>query len=313
MIRRVSIDELVRAGTTLEVAEVLAIARQLISLAERAPHELRAPFGPPCPENVFLDPDGTVVCSGCQTTPTVSELAIFLQGLLPRGTPGLAGSVRYTIARALHEVDAPPFDSLDDFMTALARYEKGDSQAIVRGLLERVVRTEAGAALTVERRRQPPSVAELRRHLRDADVRVYEQQLALDALAAMTAERRRQKPPALMVTVAAAGALVLLGAGEAVHHRAVADPGAPPAIASPKIPTPTALAMPAEAGLVQTAKVANTSRVEVKPSVAPSDAKTVKRTSRDRVASPRTRQPSKHDRRRLNWLRTKLVFRADDL
>lgn len=318
MTRRVSIDELVRAGASLEVAEVLAIARQLIHLADRAPHELRAPLGPPCSENVLLDPDGTVFCSGCQTTPTVSELAIFLQGLLPRGTPGVNGSVRYTIARALHEVDAPPFDSLDDFMAALARYERGDSRAIIRGLVERVVHTEAGAALTVERRRQVPSVTDLRRQLRAADVRVYEQQLALDALAAMTTERRRQKPPALVITVAAAGALVLLGAGEAIHHRQP-DPAVPTAIASPAIPTPAALAVPAEGDRVQTTPVSNTpadatsDRADDKRSVTPSDTKTTKRSSRDRVSSSRNKRSSKRDRPHLNWLRTKLAIRADDL
>ena len=313
-----------RVGGTLEVAEVLAIARQLIHLADRAPHELHAPLGPPCPANVLLDPDGTVFCSGCQTTPSVSELAIFLQGLLPRGTPGVTGSVRYTIARALHEVDAPPFDSLDDFMAALARYEQGDSRAIVRGLLERVARTEAGAALTVERRRQVPSVTDLRRQLRAADVRVYEQQIALDALAAMTTERRQQKPPALVITVAAAGALVLLGAGEAVHHRQVADvedaPAiASPAVASPPIATPTALAVPADAARVQTTPVSNAStaaasdRADDKRSVAPPDTKTAKRSSRVRVTSTRNKRSPKRDRLHLNWLRTKLAIRADDL
>src|SRR5215510_4335940 len=101
MLRRVSIDELVRIGITLEVGEVLAIARQLVHLSDHPPHELRAPLRPPCAENVYLDPDGSVFCSGCQTTPSVAELAIFLQDLLPRGTPGVAGSVRYTLARAL--------------------------------------------------------------------------------------------------------------------------------------------------------------------------------------------------------------------
>src|SRR5262245_60164003 len=135
MLRPVSIDELIRVGITLDVGEALAIARQLIHLGDRRPHELRAPLGPPSPQNVFLAPDGTVSCSACQTTPTVSELAIFLQHLLPREA-GVSGSVRYALARALHEVDAPPFDSLDDFMATIARYERGDSRAIVRSLLD---------------------------------------------------------------------------------------------------------------------------------------------------------------------------------
>src|SRR5262249_38355378 len=151
MIRPVSIDELLHAGVAFEVAEILAIARQLIHPADKTPNDARAPFGPPTAQNVFLTPDGTVTCAGCQATPTVSELAIFLQGLMPRGTSGAAGSVRYTLARALHEVDAPPFDSLDDFAAALARYERGDSVSVLRALLDRVARTDGGASLIVER------------------------------------------------------------------------------------------------------------------------------------------------------------------
>ena len=65
--------------------------------------------------------------------PNRSEAAILIEELLPEG-PARAGPLRYALARALHEVAAPPYDSLADFSRALRRFETGPRAAIVRGL-----------------------------------------------------------------------------------------------------------------------------------------------------------------------------------
>ena len=90
----------------------------------------------------------------------------------------MPGGLRYTIARALLEVDVPPFDSLDDFSRDLARHEHGDRAGIVRRLL----RASRLSAVGARRYRRPidgtchAPATELRRALREADARLYEYQ-----------------------------------------------------------------------------------------------------------------------------------------
>src|SRR5215475_7116532 len=111
---RTSIHDLLQIATvTLHANEAVAIVQQLI---HSHPHErdvaIEQPFGPPSPQNVYLDDDGSVTCRACQATPAVAEIAILLQLLLTCGTPRVPGALRYAVARALHDVDAPPFDSI---------------------------------------------------------------------------------------------------------------------------------------------------------------------------------------------------------
>jgi hypothetical protein len=109
----------------------------------------------------------------------VAEAAILLQTLLPPGAP-LPGGLRYALARALHEVDAPPFDSLQDFSATLSRYERGDRTAAVRRLVRRAAAQGGPAATRAdgERRRRSQAVVDVRRHLRAADRALYEQRLS---------------------------------------------------------------------------------------------------------------------------------------
>src|SRR4029453_4028806 len=155
-------------------------------------------FGPPSACNVYLESDGSVSCAACDVTFATSEVARFLQEILPPETSRMPGSLRYAIARALLEVDAPPFDSVAEFSEALGRYERGDRAARVIAVLDR-----ARAALAppgdqsptpvVDRRRNTPAVLELRRHLRESDARLYDQQLALDAVGAVRAPASRTR------------------------------------------------------------------------------------------------------------------------
>src|SRR5262249_2093850 len=76
-------------------------------------------------------------CAGCAATPAVSEIAALLETLIPSGTPRVSGPLRYAIARGLLEVDAPPFDSLEEFSRTLERFERGDRTTVVRELVRR--------------------------------------------------------------------------------------------------------------------------------------------------------------------------------
>jgi len=87
-----------------------------------------------------------------------SEIACFLQEILPPETSRIPGSLRYAIARALLEVDAPPFDSVAEFSETLARYERGNRAARVIAVLDR-----ARAALAPPGDKSPTPVVDRRR------------------------------------------------------------------------------------------------------------------------------------------------------
>jgi hypothetical protein len=126
-----SLADLRALGVTLTTAEALAVAQ---SLFESRADDARPPFGPLSAGNILLNADGLVTSDACAATPTVLEAAILLEELLPDRHPQVPGALRYTLGRALHEVAAPPFDSLADFSRALRRFEQGDRAAMVRGV-----------------------------------------------------------------------------------------------------------------------------------------------------------------------------------
>ena len=68
--------------------------------------------------------------------PGLPEVAQFLQTLLDSAAK-VPGALRYTVARALLEVDAPPFESLADFSRTLTRFEPSDRRAALRDLFDR--------------------------------------------------------------------------------------------------------------------------------------------------------------------------------
>jgi hypothetical protein len=221
-----SIAELHAKGLTFEATEAVAIAQQLISGLLSDAAEVRPPYGPPSVDSVWLQDDGSVVCLGCRTTPAVSEVGIFLEALLPAGSPRVPGGLRYTIARALLNVDVPPFDSLADLSRDLERHERGDRVEVVRGVLARAS-GQRSAALSplslVERRTARTSASELRRALREADARWYEHQLhvtpaaVIDLYPPPTLPPRDRTPTAAAVCLTAG--LALICTGEFMHRR----------------------------------------------------------------------------------------------
>src|SRR4051812_14710227 len=178
MTNTASVAEVQRAGVTIEAEEAVAIAQRLIAALRSGDRASAAgpPYGPPTPDTVCLGDDGSVVCRTCEATPAVSEIAILLQGMLPpqRRVPG---GLRYTIARALLDVDVPPFDSLDDLSETLQRYQRGPRALIGRRVMRRLGRRRALRRLGEVDGRRQPRTTERGRARREADARLYLQQV----------------------------------------------------------------------------------------------------------------------------------------
>jgi hypothetical protein len=132
----VALQSLIRRGVELKPHEAVAIAQQLIHSTVDV--DLTAPLGPPTVESIVVFPDGRVASVSSAATPAVSEIGRLLDAMLPHGRgQAVSGGLRYTVARALLEVDAPPFDSLQALSSSLARFEMGDRPQVVRSLLAR--------------------------------------------------------------------------------------------------------------------------------------------------------------------------------
>jgi hypothetical protein len=320
MRRRISLAELADAGVRIRYDEAIAIAQQLVhgSGGHHPPFDERPPFGPPSPGTVFVDVDGNVTCPSCEATVAVSELGMFLHAVLAFDNGRVPGAVRYTVARSLLEVDAPPFDSLEEFSDALARYERGDRGEVIRGLIDRargadVLPTEG--VPSEERRRTPAGVAELRRQLRDADARVYEQQRALDELGVMATTVAARRTRRLAIAAGLAAGLALIGVGEAMKSHSPVPLLVMPASPSPGEPGLQALAPPDDNDIVLG------DEKPLVPSATPvaSATSTGRRPSIERVEHPRPAQSIRAPRAprrgwmRLSWLRTKIAIRHDSL
>ena len=239
MVQTITIAQLLRDGILLTADEAVAIAQHLIH--DRHPVSAGPPFGPPTPDTVSIDESGAVLCSTCDATPAVSEIGILLEGMLPPGTRA-PGGLRYAIARALLNVDAPPFDSVQDFSRVLGRFEKADREALTRNLFERwralmghdaaaVIPFKATppAAAKIERRRPIPSAiaTELRRELRRTDLERYRLHVELARRERRQGPTRTQKMSAILAGFAAG--LALIATGELMHRRyAIGDVIVPP-------------------------------------------------------------------------------------
>jgi hypothetical protein len=318
MTKFASVAEVQHAGVTIEAEEAVAIAQRLLDTLRSgtdAPGE--GPFGPPTTATVYLSDDGSVVCRGCEATPAVSEIAILLQAMLPR-TTRIPGGLRYAIARALLDVDVPPYDSLDDFAETLSRYERGPRDQIVCGVLQRLDTRRALVPPLAADRRRSPQATQLRRALREADARLYLQKVATETVANTVATRRSQPSNSRAAAACVAGGLLLIAAGEFIDSRGRA--------AEPIVVTAPAAMAPAGAYEVRdvvstepstpnlTEPGSGSSEPRGESSVAPRAPE--KRRRPTRAASPVVRSPSTRERSRktapsrsvlerlrLNWLR----------
>jgi hypothetical protein len=174
MTRSESLREVIGRVAELKPYEAVAIAQQLITSTDIDVQESPS-VGPLSLDDVRLDMDGSVACGAGIGRPTVAEIGMLLSEMLPReGTTRVPGALRYTIARALLDVDAPPFDSVAHLSGALARHEQGDRVAVLRDLYARAASKPPKAVATdVDRRRRTPSATMLRRRLREADEELF--------------------------------------------------------------------------------------------------------------------------------------------
>jgi hypothetical protein len=149
--RTIALSHLLGRGVRLETHEAVALARELLA----------HPCGMPTPENIQLGSDGSAYCISTDGVPSVASVADLLRTLLPVGTPNVPAPLRYAIARGLEAVEAPPFASLDEFSSALGRFEKGARRDVLRGVLQRGARPSRPiAAPTVVR---PPAALVVRK------------------------------------------------------------------------------------------------------------------------------------------------------
>jgi hypothetical protein len=279
-----------------------------------------------------LNDDGSVACRGCRTTPAVSEVGIFLEALLPAGSPRVPGGLRYIIARALLNVDVPPFDSLADLSRDLERHERGDRAQVVRGVLARARGQRAGTPALVERRRASASASELRRALREADARWYEHQLQVTPAPVIDlyppALPPRDRTTTTGVAACVAAGLALICTGEFMHRRQtpilVMRPApivAQPAAAEPPRVEPER-GIPGS-GIIVVRDVRSgpahashpaARRFVVKRAIARRSTPAVRRPAGSRsVDREQVRPPSRGvlDRLRLGWLRTAFTVHSE--
>jgi hypothetical protein len=137
----IPLAQLLERGVRLEPAEAVAIVQ---ALAE-APGEPRA-------DNVEIDSGGGVRCRAAGGRPSVRALAALLDRLMPAA--GIPAALRYTIARGIGAVEAPPFPSIVEFSQALTRFEASDRGDVIRALISR-----ARPAPSVRPAPQPPAPA----------------------------------------------------------------------------------------------------------------------------------------------------------
>ena len=219
MTMQASAADILQSGVAIEAEEAVAIAQQLIAaIRGGACADLaEPPYGPPTPERVVLCDDGSVTCRGCDATPAVSEIARLLEALLPPAPARVPGGLRFTIARALLDVDVAPFDSLDELSETLARYERGPREQIVSQLLERFAASRGLVPAAMVERRRDVRATDLRRALREADARLYLQTAALQSVTVTPRPRRGRSIGAALAGIAA-GALLMV-TGEFMYHR----------------------------------------------------------------------------------------------
>jgi hypothetical protein len=217
----------------------------------------------------------------------------------------------------LLNVDVPPFDSLDDLARDLARHERGDRATSVRGVLARArgaVATDSLMRIERRRNRAATSTSELRRALREAEVRLYEREprplpMPIDITPA---------PPRARGLSAAAACLAagfsLIAAGELMHQRQppVVLPAPAPAIA--ELPAPAQPIAEPGTGIIFVHDSAP-SVTRMRPDV---HRVALRRTAtRPATAAVRTQPPSRHqqrsvlDRLKLGWLRSAFTVHSE--
>src|SRR5262245_1915713 len=103
------LHDVIETGVPFTWAEAVAVVQQVIASCER---DRAMAASAPRLENLWLALDGAVFCdSGMPPALTVGDAATLLEALLRHAAAtSLPGGLQYTLARAKHQVDAPPYD-----------------------------------------------------------------------------------------------------------------------------------------------------------------------------------------------------------
>lgn len=129
MSNRVALAELASADIRLRPAEAVAIVSEICRQ-----YSVGLLLGIPSPGVVRLQHDGGITIEGpvSASDDEVVRAAKLLNALLPGfdAPPELraSGALRLLIARAIGSLDLPPFETLDDFTAALARFTTLDAR-----------------------------------------------------------------------------------------------------------------------------------------------------------------------------------------
>jgi hypothetical protein len=258
MCYQITIAELQRA-VAFRPSEAVAIVQKLIN--DHSPAPPQPPFGSPSTENVFIDEFGKVTCQACDVKPAVSEIGILLDTMLPAGTR-MPGPLRYAIARALLNVDSPPFDSIEDLSAALSRFERSAREVVIRDLVARGRAVLSGAAVgavipfrsqtphvraRIERRRPMSAAvaADLRRELRRVDLERYARTASATLPDFRGAMHQHRRPLGTVCAGLVAG-VVLIASGEFMDVGPAEPTMAAPSVASPapRLPEPAQSVVP---------------------------------------------------------------------
>ncbi|HUR33777.1 MAG TPA: hypothetical protein VM032_08265 [Vicinamibacterales bacterium] len=251
-----TLAELLDRGVEFTSADAVALVQSLLAGPETdTSQRSQVPLSL---ETVAIDDSGAVrSLEGAASS--VVEVAHILQALIRHAGDRVPGGIRYAVGRALLEVEAPPFETRAEFASALARFENDDRRERIARLYRRAIAASGGehSAADVhspveDRRRRQPTAAELRRHLRESDLRLYE---ANQRAGTSTPPR----PARLSGPIAACmlAGVALVAAGEMTHSRrpmpsatAIATTPAPlTATAAPDGTSPTASASVAPAAV----------------------------------------------------------------
>jgi hypothetical protein len=176
---RRSVEDLIRSGIQLDVAEAVAIVSATTTTLAR---RIRPVGFVPNVSDLMLHANGrldVIAWRPASDDGVVADLARLLMSLLPArdqaATKPPSGLV-YTMARALRTVQAPPIDTLEEFSQCLARIESRPARHVLRDLAARAgirdrihtgpVAAAAAAALLVlhpaPRTLVPPARIEMR-------------------------------------------------------------------------------------------------------------------------------------------------------
>src|SRR5262249_37377834 len=211
------------------------------------------------------------------------------------------------------------FDSLADLSDTLARYERGPRALVIARVMERFAGRRTVVAMVAADRRRHPEATALRRALRDADARLYLQQVAPEGIAGTIASPRPQpRSPRAAIACVAAG-LALIISGEYIDRSNATEDPASRAATGPADATVVArdisLPEPEREGLNPEPRTLN---LTLGPGALNPERRIVspdKHRPRRQPSIPRSenarsggRKPSRSvlDRLRLGWLRTAL-------